>query len=524
MGTQDVAYGKTQKIDYEGIDLLNAGYVPAINAANATIATLQAKINQGAGRTVYIGDESKTYEVSGTLTLPTGITLEGGAKLVQKLPNTKLLDVSNTSGVRIEGVQLQGYGAGDFNNSPSSNAVGIVATNATDLIVESVRLKLFSCAGVFLHACNGVLVVDSTIEGVDFVVVNPDDYGASYGIAADGFCTKLDIRGNRISKGGQGIATGDNGMDGVSIVDNRISDIKGQHGIYAGAGIDDLLISRNTIKDTRLIGIKVQNQAAVAKDMRGVVIVGNVLKGNVGGGIQVYHTTANSVYKFKGLVVANNSIRQAGQDGLYLGTIEAGVISNNDIYDSTREGIAIAGYVDSSDIVSNVIHRTGYNGIFAYLLNTDSRISRNHIFEPCLLGVAAQKNGIKINGATGLEMSLNRIKATHANMQYGIFVEDGDQATYRVWGNVTRGAAEHGARFKNPQATVAYYADNDFQGTLGDVLLPPIYSKVGVEAEVGAAAPATVPARVGLLFVDTVNAKVYVSKGNAAVADWVAVN
>ena len=41
---------------------------------------------------------------------------------------------------------------------------------------------------------------------------------------------------------------------------------------------------------------------------------------------------------------------------------------------------------------------------------------------------------------------------------------------------------------------------------------------------VGDAAPTTTPAKVGLLFIDTTNAKVYVSTGIASSADWKALN
>jgi hypothetical protein len=40
----------------------------------------------------------------------------------------------------------------------------------------------------------------------------------------------------------------------------------------------------------------------------------------------------------------------------------------------------------------------------------------------------------------------------------------------------------------------------------------------------GTAAPATTPAAVGLLYLDTANAKLYVSKGTASSADWIALN
>jgi len=41
---------------------------------------------------------------------------------------------------------------------------------------------------------------------------------------------------------------------------------------------------------------------------------------------------------------------------------------------------------------------------------------------------------------------------------------------------------------------------------------------------VGTAAPTTTPAKVGLLFIDTTNAKVYVSTGTSASTDWKALN
>lgn len=41
---------------------------------------------------------------------------------------------------------------------------------------------------------------------------------------------------------------------------------------------------------------------------------------------------------------------------------------------------------------------------------------------------------------------------------------------------------------------------------------------------VGTAAPTTTPAKVGLLFIDTTAAKVYVSTGTSASTDWKALN
>ena len=41
---------------------------------------------------------------------------------------------------------------------------------------------------------------------------------------------------------------------------------------------------------------------------------------------------------------------------------------------------------------------------------------------------------------------------------------------------------------------------------------------------VGTATPTTTPAKVGLLFIDTTNAKVYVSTGTSASTDWKALN
>jgi hypothetical protein len=40
----------------------------------------------------------------------------------------------------------------------------------------------------------------------------------------------------------------------------------------------------------------------------------------------------------------------------------------------------------------------------------------------------------------------------------------------------------------------------------------------------GTAAPTTTPAKIGLLFIDTTGAKVYVSTGTASSADWKALN
>lgn len=68
--------------------------------------------------------------------------------------------------------------------------------------------------------------------------------------------------------------------------------------------------------------------------------------------------------------------------------------------------------------------------------------------------------------------------------------------------------------YKNPIKKMWQQANQPIQDG-NDVQLP---------HTVGTAIPTTTPAKVGLLFIDTNNAKVYVSTGTTASADWTPLN
>ncbi|MGL5135445.1 MAG: right-handed parallel beta-helix repeat-containing protein, partial [Planktothrix sp.] len=200
-----------------------------------------------------------------------------------------------------------------------------------------------------------------------------------------------DVSGNTITGGAQGIVTVDSTKN-TQFYGNSISNIRGQHGIYAGSGNSNILFSNNTIKNTNGIGIKVQSFAQAvfgAKDAYQISIIGNSING-CQTGISVSSTSQPS--SSLSVNIQANNIRNCRENIILAGNCKNSIISNN-IGTLSRSGISIF-FSLNIDIENNVIDSVSDSSIRIFegcekVKVNENKISQIQNSEPLNCGIVA---------------------------------------------------------------------------------------------------------------------------------------
>ena len=225
---------------------------------------------------VLFGGHRMQFDVAGKLVVRNNHRLLfEGARLTQKTNNMQLFDCDGKTGIEATGGVFYGVGD-DFNNSSTLmdcfRALGV----GTIKLVDN---EFHNFAGCPVNATGATSFVfeRNKVRGPVHMLV-PITSGTCCGPVADGASSNVRIIGNDISGVSQGIVVSNNNVS-VTISDNQIHGVVGQHGMYLGSGIKGLTIKGNTLDTISLQGIKIQQHDSYGQPCEDVSITGNSIRG-----------------------------------------------------------------------------------------------------------------------------------------------------------------------------------------------------------------------------------------------------
>ena len=421
----------------------------------------------GVSNAVNFGDDKNHYVINKIIQPNSNQRIIGNfAAIRQTKGNTQIFDPSNKTNVRISGIKFIGMGVTDFNNSPGSRSDGVYAFQAKGLTVENCLFKGLSHSALTCTESENVKFVNNKVVGLGASNLTAVTSHSNVGVVIDRKCNNAIVENNNITDTAMGIQTGSL-CENVKLHKNEIKNITGQHAIYAGAAQTNLLIDGNQIQSTSLAGIKVQTYDVEAKETTNVTVANNQINDVGGDGILIDNTTASPAYLSVNVNIIGNNVKNAGQDGINARYVKRGLIANNIVDTTRREGITYSGGIDVK-VDNNTVSKAGNNGIIEIFASTRCIVSNNKIIDPSVNNTTSQKYGIIIvSNATALTLHNNTIVDTQSKMQYGIFVENGDVATMTVTSNKVSGATDAGLRKVATTTAFKYYANNVFEGRLG---------------------------------------------------------
>lgn len=287
----------------------------------------------------------------------------------------KLLQCTNS---KIENFQLYGKAT----ETPWSGAgvswngvAGILIDECVNTEVTNNRLYNHAGGGIrWSSGITGLRVTRNYVEGVGGHVIQ--DNGSDVAIGSTGnnnfvgshglFNTNISISQNEVTKHCFGIGAasqpGANLSSNITIANNKIYNIQGQHGIYESDG-NLVNVHHNEIFNTALIAIKLQNEQAVSRLRVCDNFVDSCGQGLAVGSLGTYITTS--------VTVDNNDITRIGTsggdgDGVYVIRCREAKVNNNRISDVERYGIGGFGIAGSAS--SNTIRRSKHAGLLLNLL------------------------------------------------------------------------------------------------------------------------------------------------------------
>ena len=407
-------------------------------------------------------------KLNGVITLPSNTTVSGveGATITQTASNTEIFNIEGKTDISIAGMKLVGVGT-DYSNSDSSRSVGVFGSGG------ELRIRIFgnyflnfSYTPVRWLGSKYCEFVDNTVNAVG-VALTPGSVtsGRCYGVLADAGCQGILVDGNSITKTGQGVRIegGATGTRDIQVVNNDIFDLGGQHGVYAGSGLSNIVISSNTIWNVPLVGIKCQSQDAAAADNVDIAIIGNTLTTCGDQGILLANGTPGSNYKVRNATIVGNVVKSIVGSCIYLSDCNAVVVTGNTLRNAGFSGIFLtfgttgnAPFGDvliaDNQITNSVLSAIRDGGAFSFVV-----IKNNHITDCATAASAGDEYGIfEQGGGTNWTIESNIITDANAKMLYGIYLAAGTMTTYSLRYNLVAQATSAALRMQAAQTFLAY--------------------------------------------------------------------
>jgi parallel beta-helix repeat protein len=328
-----------------------------------------------------------TYNVSDNLTFAaSNISVVGyGAKIVQTGSLKRTFYFDSLTNIEISGLHFYGKGSSDFDGaSATAGTKGAAMWFDTCTYLNIHDNLIENCAGGHIRSrYDGSYsqFVNNRIVGI----------GTAGGIVRgdNGVDVAIDIReavalkskniviaNNVISDTCFGIFVG-NG-DGVTISNNTVRDIPGQHGIYNNA-CSNMAIANNTFDNIALIGMKAQQLVSGSGVLYNYSITGNVIN-NATSGIAFELASGDPLLDYtEGVTINGNTITNITTEyGMSLDSCRQLVVSNNVIDRCGLQGVFTrrSGLITISN---NLINLAGANGIWLNGLLDDASIENNTI-------------------------------------------------------------------------------------------------------------------------------------------------
>ncbi|QKZ15311.1 right-handed parallel beta-helix repeat-containing protein [Spirosoma sp. KUDC1026] len=351
--------------------------------------TLQQLLNKNAGKTLTL--PAGTFNVS-TLNVSKQTKLTIGPKTILRgLPTTTALPVLQLQA----GVTLTGTGVVDGNRKVRTKGMGVLASQANNLIINGLRIKEVAEQGIHVVKSKGVILRNMVVtgcgakgidqfQGIHLVisqnvqVANCRVENAQHGIQwwgddTNGFCENIAIRNNIVRKVDGGGIWGYKGRK-ITVTTNNVA-VCGDVGIDFENSFNSIAIG-NVVRDCKNHGLATFFASENIKFVNNRVVQGAAY----GNGIGLCAEGLSKNISFIG-----GSISTKGPDACGLATVGSGIVQ-----DVLVQGMRIV--------------TEGKNGVpIRVLENNRFRIINN----PLLSGISPI--GVSLEGSSGSEVSGNTI-------------------------------------------------------------------------------------------------------------------
>lgn len=439
--------------DYSNL-VVSGDWTSAWNAALAT------------GKSVY-GDSDFLYQVSDSLQILDNQVVDlRGCTIKQMSDQKPIFNAVAKENVTIVNGSLIGKNESTYLNSPSSLAIGVLASSAKNLKIENMKFSGFyySPLMVALQGEN-IQFMNNVIEGIPTVLAQDANYRNTTGctILGDGVW----IVNNKISGVASGIIVGQQSSN-VFVENNKIENLVNEHGIYCDTAITNLLIKNNTIEGTGVFGqgIKVQIYNEVSGDCRGVEISGNIIRNTGGSGILASNTSAVPSKTITALNISDNVIINSNEDAISVRNCTDAIISDNSLVTPLRSGVTF-GACSRIAIAGNGIRSAKSSAIRDLAACDYVCIEDNLITNPATGAIADDDYGIYISQLSSeVFIERNKIFDTNLKMKYALFVLSAINDKLAICDNFGKGAKDYGVRIAS-SSPVLKYDGNYFSGALG---------------------------------------------------------
>lgn len=450
-------------------------------------AAIQAAVT--AALAVDFGGVGNSYKVTSAITLRSGQVLTAtGATVTQATSNTEIFNVEAKNKIRISGFKFVGKGT-DFTDSDSSRAVAVYGgTSGFDIQVFENRFELFTYTPARFKAQTECAFVDNVVVGPGAPVLTPITSGRCYGVLFDAGAHGGVCSGNNISNCAQGVRIEQ--VSGVRIEGNRIFDIVGQHGVYAGSGLQDIVISNNVITNVDLVGIKVQSADAAGADNYDIVISGNTIYDAGDNGVLLQNGTPGATVKNTNVTVVGNVVRNTTGSAFLISDCLAATINGNSARTPGFSGFDLR-YSSYLLVSNNYIYGSGKSAIVDGAVCNNITIANNEIANCAISNEVGDEHGIFFDQAnTNVSIVGNIIRDANANMQYGIYVANAaTNSTLDLVDNKVFNSTDAALRLASTNA-LREYRNNVWNGTLAltfnDPALPVVASASTITLPTGA--------------------------------------
>ena len=460
--TLQAIVGKVQG-QIESLAVTPLMYGAVADGVSDDTAAIQAALD--ASLKVDLGDYSKSYKISSTLVLRDGHRISAaGATVKHSVQQNPMFDITNKKDIIIRGGVFIGLKESPYTNSPSSQAICITASGASNcLITENKFVDWCYSPLMTASAADKMAFISNEVVGPGPTVLSDINFRNTTGVTLIG--TNNIVALNKITQTATGIIVGQGSM-GCTVVNNEIFDTVNEHGVYVDTGVKDIVLNSNNIRNTGTAGagIKVQCYDSFGVIPTNISIMGNTLRSTGSDSILVINVTAGTpTIKTQGVVISGNSITSSGQVGISARSVNNCSIVGNSIHSSASDGIFLL-YADNTSVCNNTLLNISGCGIFDGGSNIGAKISGN-VLKNVGLGASPPSNcAIYNNSGSYKTISDNLINSTSTT--YGIFVADGDQTTITVTTNQVFAGTTASFRFKSPAAPLALFSQNVFTGVI----------------------------------------------------------
>lgn len=448
---------------------------PAATGSNQAPA-LQAALNSAASFGLWL-QLNGAHQISGQITVPTGAKIDGrGGSITMTANLTVAFRLTSVTGIRFRDVVINGKTTDYINSSAVYAATAIYITgSSSNIVIEGCSLLGWAGNGIYLGAgTSNASIRNNKLTGSGPTYITSNTFNYSSGINADPGVSNVLIQGNDISGASQGVVTGDDLRD-WRVIGNFIHDIPGQHGLYLESG-HGMVIADNVVRNTALLGMKIQIGNVAAGDAENITITGNVFRDCGAQGILLTNTVGTAS-RLKNIVVSNNAIARASGGGIEINNALGAHFAGNMVVDSLF-GMRI----NSSQKVTvsqGQFTNLGLSGL--KILSSQEVVLDGAVVYGCgNSNTPSDQFGIMIDGATTSEVTVRscKIDGTGSLMAFGIYVIAGTSTTMDFEDTVAIGATSRGWRLQTPGA-VRTFKGMRLAGTAGAALnLPTNYAPI----------------------------------------------